>query len=95
MRRHGGVEQINEDMDILLQVLPHKEIYFLPLDTPDRQSYLDAINVALGTKLETDWPVIGHHDGKDVEHREEETSARAKVWDRYGDFFCRFYPDDR
>ncbi len=33
------------------------EPFYIPLDVPTRQTYLDLINESLGLGLETDWPV--------------------------------------
>ena len=40
--------------------------FFIPIDLPEKQKYLDALSKELGKELKTDWEPIGHRRHKNV-----------------------------
>lgn len=66
------------------------EPFYLPLDRPDRQEYLDSINRGTWLNLETDWPIwqsIGGH----ARLNEEEEEMVVDLLDELSGFFTRFW----
>ena len=65
---------------------------YLPIDVPNRQTYLDAINEETCLDLKTDWPVIGS-SGLAPNFDAFNGGERKLVDDMFeelGDFFGRF-----
>ncbi len=52
------MEKLNSQWDCLKKMVqPYNPIY-LPIDAPDRENWLAALNKELGLELQTDWPVV-------------------------------------
>ena len=69
------------------------EPFFLPLDVPDRQDYMDAINEATGLDLKTDWKPRGvRHNNSDLRHTDIEPTEKIEaLCERIKPFIDRFY----
>lgn len=66
---------------------------YLPIDVPDREKYLQAINQRFGLNLTTDWPVINSKvgtDSLDVDHTAPTIEIR-RLYDEMRWLFSRFY----
>lgn len=84
-RRHTG-ERFWEGWRILEVLHQEFKIHYLPVDTPDRQLYLDEIAKGLGRKIETDWEPIGNKDvthGLLLDQDLTEVYAMPMIRDRY------------
>lgn len=67
--------------------------YYLPIDSPDRDNYLEAINNGLNLDLKTDWPVV-HSVGNTWNLEPDDIDVDVEVVDfvnRNSGFFNRFY----
>ena len=67
--------------------------FFLPLDVPDRQDYLDALNEATGLGLKTDWKPRGvKHDNFDLRYTDITPTAEIlALCEEIQPFLDRFY----
>lgn len=69
------------------EIAPYDPLY-LPIDLPDRDEWLDKVNLKLNLKLNTDWPVIGRCDDPRPELDESEKTL-VNSWMADG-FFEQF-----
>ncbi len=69
------------------------EPFFLPLDVPDREDYLSALNEATGLGLQTDWQPAGQrHNNSGLRHTDVSPSdAIVELCDEIQPFLERFY----
>ena len=76
---------------LILAIDPLGPLY-LPIDVPNRQTYLDAINEEILVELKTDWPVIGSTGLKSNfdSFKGGERIMVDRMFDELGDFFGRF-----
>lgn len=92
LRRREKLTNLHEDLSYLVDHFDGFNPYYLPIDRPDRQAYLDRINDGLGLNLQTDWPVFGSR-GEMPEGAKEHTLNNPevnRVLTDYGEFFRRF-----
>ncbi len=61
-KRRESLQPMFEGFRMLVTAIDPLKPYYLPIDVPDRQNWLDRINTDLGLELRTDWAVIGEHD---------------------------------
>jgi len=72
-RRHVKIEELCDYWRRLITVVDPFRPYYLPIDRPEREARLQAINDGLGLELKTDWPVWkscgidGHLSDADLE----------------------------
>lgn len=71
-----------------LKELAPRVDYYLPVDTEDRDEWVDKVNLDLKLNLFTDWPVIGQHGGEYFELDERE-NRQVDSWMADG-FFEQF-----
>lgn len=67
--------------------------YWLPIDSDDRDEWLDEVRDGLGLKLETDWPIIGsdkHTNGK-TEDRIQDQAGYTRLRDKFAWFYEQIY----
>ena len=81
-----SIETLVNDIDPL-------EPYYLPLDVPDRQDYLDELNVATGLSLTTRWTPRGVvQNNAALTHRDVQPSAEIEaLCERIKPFLDGFY----
>jgi hypothetical protein len=87
--RYGDIGRMCAGFRALAQDIDPLGPYYLPLDTDDRQDYLDKINDEFGLSLETRWPIIGSC----WEKKELSCEAQAQLdelIDELQPFFARF-----
>ena len=95
-RRKGEIEKeswrLVEEWRVLIDKIdPHKP-YYLPIDSPDRQNYLDAINKDLGLNIRTRWKVA--HSKKETYSLNPNSYPIDKELDFIKPFTSRFYRED-
>ncbi|MBT8439714.1 MAG: hypothetical protein KJO91_08305 [Gammaproteobacteria bacterium] len=78
---------------VLVEDIDPLQPFYLPLDVPDRQDYLDTLNAATGRDMATDWSPQGVvHNNQDLRHTDLTPSADIlALCDRIGGFLSRFY----
>lgn len=78
---------------ILVEQLDKYDPYYLPVDRPDRDEYLQKIGDGIGLDLKTDWPMTNskHNTTKigDLGEDQEQVDRLCKNIDH---FLKRFYP---
>lgn len=87
--RYGSVDKMCHGFRQLVKFADPLGPYYLPLDTDDRQDYLDRINERFGLSLQTRWPIIGSC----WERKELPSSAQAQLDDltlELSSFFGKF-----
>lgn len=88
--RDNLVEQINL---LKTEVHPHNQIY-LPIDSPDRDKWLDQLRAATGKAMSTKWPVIASVIGKPRQYPELSPKDKELLHSVTNDgFFHTFYPE--
>jgi len=68
---------------------------YIPLDTDDRDDWIELINELYGLCMDPEgWPLIGHQDTHlDWVLSEEDMSLLKPVLTKHIQFFSRWYPD--
>lgn len=78
---------------ILVEMLDKYEPYYLPVDSKDRDVYLDTISKGIGIDLKTDWPMTNSkHNTQKAEHLGEDQESVDKLCENIKPFLKRFYP---
>jgi len=79
--------------DIMATDIAPLNPFFLPLDVPDRQDYLDRLNEATGLGLKTDWKPEGvKNNNFDLRYTDVEPNQRTvALCERIKPFLDRFY----
>ncbi len=69
--------------------------HWVPVDAPDRDSYVKAANDKLGLTLDAgDWPKVGHdRSGENYRMTDKETELARLAIEPHRKFFECFYPD--
>ena len=77
----------------LIEKYDHRNPYYLPIDSDNRDNYLNKINEGMGTNFETDWPVIASDKGSsNSEYNDIINKEYANILiNEYEWFFNRFY----
>ena len=79
-RRHRDLGELMVMWYILVEQLDKFNPSYLPIDSLDRNKYLDRINQRLGLKLTTDWPIVNSvHNSTDVSINDLSMEGRSKV----------------
>lgn len=68
--------------------------FYLPLDAPNREEYLDQIRKRIGMPIETSWPVIGSENSTATLTRVEEDQVRHMMSDGFFGQFGYEYQGD-
>jgi len=96
LRRGQKVDWLPVPLELLATEIDALNPWYIPLDTPDRDSYIEAINSELSMNLDPQgWPLIGHdpHVDTRLELSEEQLSPIREVLERHSNFFGRWYKD--
>ena len=91
-RRRDKAELI-DSWEVLVNEIDPLEPYYLPLDVPDRQDYLDRLNTATGRSMVTDWGAKGViHNNQAMRYTDIKPSAEiVALCERIKPFLDRFY----
>jgi hypothetical protein len=91
-RNHDKSDLVGMWETMVFDIDPLKPFY-LPLDVPDRQDYLDALNEATGLNLVTDWTPRGvKHGNSDLRYQDvSPTPEIMALTERIQPFLDRFY----
>ena len=82
-RRGKSTTDLRENFRLLVDEIDPLNPLYLPIDVPDRQTYLDRINSELGLNLVTDWGVVNSQCHTfDIARKESNIEP---------DFISRFY----
>lgn len=79
---------------ILVEILDNYDPLYLPIDSKDRDKYLDKINKKLGTSYETDWPVVSTYNTRKPDLGEH-TEQVERLVKNIKPFLDRFYGNNR
>jgi len=95
LRRGQRMEWLPEALELLATEMDPINPWYIPVDTPDRDSYVDSVNKALGWDLDpAGWPLIGHDPvNSERELQEEHISLLKPVLGKHEEFFRRWHPD--
>jgi len=95
LRRGDHVKWLPIALELLATEMDPINPWYIPLDTPDRDSYIEEINLALGWGLDpAGWPLIGHNPvNSEQELQEEHRDLLKPVLRKYEEFFRRWHPD--
>ena len=91
--RKKEIGDLVESWEILVNEIDPLEPYYLPLDIPDRQDYLDRLNAGTGRSMVTDWGAKGVvHNNQAMRYTDIQPSAEiAALCERIKPFLDRFY----
>lgn len=87
-RRQRPFAHLYEQTEYLIS-LDCDNLFFLPIDHPDRDNYLAQASEHLSVTLSTDWPKIHEWEGEIV--GESGPADFDDYMDRFGGFWSRFY----
>lgn len=91
--RNKDKEDLYQSFKTLINDIDPYEPFYLPLDTRDRETCLNAIRAATGLTLATDWMPQGvKHNNYDLRHKDVQPSLKMQeFYTEYRTFFDRFY----
>ncbi len=92
-RGHHSLDMLAALWPSIIKGMDPYEPCYLPLDVPDREDYLAAMNAKFGLNVSTDWARKGHEPHGGVELTEQEQAAVLVQMDELSGFFGRFYHD--
>lgn len=91
-RRQKGFTQLDTELAMMTNMVD-RDIYWLPIDSEDRDEWLSDINQGLGLNLYTDWPIVG--SDKRTAYKPEKTiqnqESYLRLKDKYDWFFSQVY----
>lgn len=91
-RRQKGFDRLDIELERMTGLVD-RQPYFLPVDAPDRDDWLQEINEGLNLNLSTDWSIVGSdkHSAGNPESaiRDQETYHRLK--EKHDWFFSQVY----
>lgn len=94
-RRARPMDWMPECFELLATVVAALDVWYIPLDVSDRDSYIDAINSSLGWNMDpAGWPLIGHlPQHRTWELDEADRDILIPVLEKHSEFWMRWYPD--
>jgi hypothetical protein len=91
--RHKCTKQMCRNFRTIVYTLDPLNPHYLPIDSPDRQKYLDKINEDMDLDLKTDWEPTGKRLGNDkLRHYDCPADPQTlKLCEEIKPFLDRFY----
>ncbi len=89
--RFEPLEKMFEQWRELTEICNEIDVYFLPIDHPDRQIYLKTLSDCVGVPLETRWKKYGHKPGN-AEFTQDEIKSLIEL--AHSPFVTQFYGED-
>jgi len=95
LRRGCRMEWLPEALELLATEMDPINPWYVPIDTPDRDSYIDRINSTLGWGLDpAGWPLVGHNPvNSQMDLSKDQRDLLQLVFEKHSEFFSRWYPD--
>ena len=92
-RRDMGLEGLRDSLNELIDKYDHRDPYYLPIDSDDRDEFLKALNEGMDTDFKTDWPVVDSDKNSSQSNYSDIINKEYAniLISEFDQFFSRFY----
>ena len=88
--RSKNVAHLTDDFRRLVSAVDPLDPIYLPLDVPEREDYLAALNERLGLNITTNWPVVASCGKRGHLEEGADSWLISDIQDELSHFFARF-----